>query len=124
MGWVEKSVDDLPSFPRLDAQECMKRAVCEAHHQPKKYGLTGLVLQLFFPYVFASLLVCMTCCCLTTLLSIVSISINFFFFSLTGRTRRRTSLPESFPSINSQHDMEEGMRQIALLNTMVVWSTF
>ena len=50
MGWVEKSVDDLPSFPRLDAQECMKRAVCEAHHQPKKYGLTGLVLQIFFPY--------------------------------------------------------------------------
>lgn len=54
MGWVEKSVDDLPSFPRLDAQECMKRSICEAHNQPKKYGLTGLVLQLFFPYVFSS----------------------------------------------------------------------
>ena len=49
MGWVEKSVDDLPNFPRLDAQECMKRCICEAHNQPKKYGLTGLVLQLFFP---------------------------------------------------------------------------
>jgi len=49
MGWVEKSVDDLPSFPRLDAQECMKRSICEAHNQPKKYGLVGLVLQLFFP---------------------------------------------------------------------------
>ena len=49
MGWVEKSVDDLPNLPRLDAQECMKRCICEAHNQPKKYGLTGLVLQLFFP---------------------------------------------------------------------------
>lgn len=49
MGWVEKSVDDLPSFPRLDAQECMKRCICEAHNQPKKYGVTGLVIQLFFP---------------------------------------------------------------------------
>lgn len=49
MGWVEKSVDDLPSFPRLDAQECMKRCICEAHNQPKKYGIIGLVLQLFFP---------------------------------------------------------------------------
>jgi len=49
MGWVEKSVDDLPNFPRMDAQECMKRCICEAHNQPKKYGLTGLVLQLFFP---------------------------------------------------------------------------
>ena len=49
MGWIEKSVDDLPSFPRLDAQECMKRSICEAHRDPKKYGLAGLVLQLFFP---------------------------------------------------------------------------
>jgi len=49
MGWVERSVDDLPSFPRLDAQECMKRSVCEAHNQPKKYGALGLALQLFFP---------------------------------------------------------------------------
>ena len=46
---VEKSVDDLPSLPRLDAQECMKRCICEAHNQPKKYGLVGLGLQLFFP---------------------------------------------------------------------------
>ncbi len=49
MGYVEKTVDDFPSFPRLDAQECMKRSICEAHNQPKKYGLIGLVLQLFFP---------------------------------------------------------------------------
>ena len=49
MGWVEKSVDDLPSFPRLDGQECLKRCICEAHNQPKKYGVVGLVLQLFFP---------------------------------------------------------------------------
>lgn len=49
MGWIERSVDDLPSFPRLDAQECMKRSVCEAHNQPKKYGAVGLMMQLFFP---------------------------------------------------------------------------
>lgn len=49
MGWVERSVDDLPSIPRLDAQECMKRCICEAHNQPKKYGAVGLVIQLFFP---------------------------------------------------------------------------
>lgn len=51
MSWVEKSVDDIPNLPRLDAQECMKRGICEAHNQPKKYGLMGLALQLFFPYV-------------------------------------------------------------------------
>ncbi|RWS01649.1 uncharacterized protein B4U79_10666 [Dinothrombium tinctorium] len=49
MSFVEKSVDDLPSLPRLDAQECVKRSICEAHNQPKKYGLVGLLLQLFFP---------------------------------------------------------------------------
>lgn len=49
MGWVERSVDDLPSIPRLDAQECMKRCICEAHNQPKKYGAVGLIIQLFFP---------------------------------------------------------------------------
>lgn len=49
MGWVERSVDDLPSIPRMDAQECMKRCICEAHNQPKKYGAVGLVIQLFFP---------------------------------------------------------------------------
>ncbi|KAI1287659.1 hypothetical protein HDE_09889 [Halotydeus destructor] len=49
MGWVEKSVDDLPSFPRLDGQECLKRCICEAHSHPKKYGLSGLIIQLFFP---------------------------------------------------------------------------
>ncbi|XP_046910904.2 uncharacterized protein LOC124492140 isoform X2 [Dermatophagoides farinae] len=49
MGWVERSVDDLPSIPRLDAQECMKRSICEAHNQPKKYGAVGLIIQLFFP---------------------------------------------------------------------------
>lgn len=49
MGWVERSVDDLPSIPRLDAQECMKRCICEAHNQPKKYGAVGLAIQLFFP---------------------------------------------------------------------------
>ncbi|UXI16698.1 hypothetical protein NH340_JMT02641 [Sarcoptes scabiei] len=49
MDWVERSVDDLPSIPRLDAQECMKRCICEAHNQPKKYGAVGLIIQLFFP---------------------------------------------------------------------------
>ena len=61
MGWIEKSVDDLPSFPRLDAQECMKRCICEAHNQPKKYGVMGLVLQLFFPYVLKVVLPVLSC---------------------------------------------------------------
>lgn len=49
MVWVERTLDNLPNLPRLEAQSCMKRCICEAHSQPKKYGLTGLVLQLFFP---------------------------------------------------------------------------
>ncbi|KAF8765256.1 uncharacterized protein LOC129970931 [Argiope bruennichi] len=49
MSLVENSLEDWPSLPRLEAQECMKRSVCEAHNQPKKYGLIGLVLQLLFP---------------------------------------------------------------------------
>ncbi|KAG9511014.1 hypothetical protein GZH46_00433, partial [Fragariocoptes setiger] len=49
MSWVERSVEDLPAFPRLHPQECVKRSVCEAHYQPKKYGLPGLLLQLIFP---------------------------------------------------------------------------
>lgn len=49
MSLVENSLEDLPSLPRLEAQECMKRSVCEAHNQPKKYGLIGLILQLLFP---------------------------------------------------------------------------
>ncbi|GIX92921.1 hypothetical protein CEXT_451921 [Caerostris extrusa] len=49
MSLVENSLEDLPSLPRLEAQECVKRSVCEAHSQPKKYGLMGLVLQLLFP---------------------------------------------------------------------------
>ncbi|CAL1300963.1 unnamed protein product [Larinioides sclopetarius] len=36
MSLVENSLEDLPSLPRLEAQECMKRSVCEAHSQPKK----------------------------------------------------------------------------------------
>ncbi|UYV74352.1 hypothetical protein LAZ67_11003195 [Cordylochernes scorpioides] len=46
---VEKSMDDVPPIPRLDVQDCIKRAICEAHHQPKKYGLVGMLLQLLFP---------------------------------------------------------------------------
>lgn len=49
MSYVERSLDNMPNLPRLEAQACMKRCICEAHNQPKKYGLTGLVLQLFFP---------------------------------------------------------------------------
>ncbi|XP_015907748.1 uncharacterized protein [Parasteatoda tepidariorum] len=49
MSLVENKLEDWPSLPRLEAQECMKRSVCEAHNQPKKYGLIGLVLQLLFP---------------------------------------------------------------------------
>jgi len=49
MKWVERSVNELPSLPRINAQECMKRAICEANKEPKKYGLLGFGLQLFFP---------------------------------------------------------------------------
>ncbi|KAH7951425.1 hypothetical protein HPB52_008948 [Rhipicephalus sanguineus] len=35
--------------PRMDAQECLKRTVCEAHNKPGRYGLIGIALQLFFP---------------------------------------------------------------------------
>ncbi|XP_013794339.1 uncharacterized protein LOC106478346 [Limulus polyphemus] len=49
MTYVEQTLEELPSIPRLDAQECMKRSVCEAHNQPKKYGVIGILLQLFFP---------------------------------------------------------------------------
>lgn len=49
MSKVENSLDDLPSLPRLEPQECMKRSICEANHQPKKYGLMGLTIQLLFP---------------------------------------------------------------------------
>lgn len=35
--------------PRMDAQECLKRTVCEAHHKPGRYGLIGIALQLFVP---------------------------------------------------------------------------
>jgi hypothetical protein len=49
MVWVERTLDNLPHLPRLEAQSCMKRVICEAHNQPKKYGLSGLLLQLFFP---------------------------------------------------------------------------
>lgn len=49
MVWVERGLDNMPNLPRLEAQACMKRCICEAHNQPRKYGLTGLVLQLFFP---------------------------------------------------------------------------
>ncbi|XP_076359825.1 uncharacterized protein LOC143252091 [Tachypleus tridentatus] len=49
MTYVEQTLEELPSIPRLDAQECMKRSVCEAHNKPKKYGLIGILLQFFFP---------------------------------------------------------------------------
>lgn len=39
--------------PRMDAQECLKRTVCEAHNKPGRYGLLGITLQFFFPYVHA-----------------------------------------------------------------------
>ncbi|XP_077524231.1 uncharacterized protein LOC144135439 isoform X1 [Amblyomma americanum] len=35
--------------PRMDAQECLKRTVCEAHNKPGRYGLIGIALQFFFP---------------------------------------------------------------------------
>lgn len=35
--------------PRMDAQECLKRTVCEAHNKPGRYGLLGIAIQFFFP---------------------------------------------------------------------------
>lgn len=49
VSWIERSVEDLPAFPRLHPQECIKRAVCEVNHDRKKYGLPGLILQVMFP---------------------------------------------------------------------------
>ncbi|KAK8774373.1 hypothetical protein V5799_011087 [Amblyomma americanum] len=46
---VDKGLEKFPSIPSLDPQECMKRSVCEAHNQPNKYGLIGLLLQLLYP---------------------------------------------------------------------------
>lgn len=49
MGWIERSVEHLPNFPRLHPQECVKRTICEAHNEPSKYGGLGFVLRLLFP---------------------------------------------------------------------------
>ena len=49
MGWLERSIEHLPSFPRLHPQECVKRSICEAHHDPSRYGAIGLTLRLLFP---------------------------------------------------------------------------
>ncbi|GAB6032867.1 hypothetical protein CHUAL_012065 [Chamberlinius hualienensis] len=44
--FVENSLDHVPT---IDGEECIKRSVCEAHSNPKKYGLIALPLQLLFP---------------------------------------------------------------------------
>lgn len=49
MGWVERSIEHLPNFPRLHPQECVKRSICEAHNDPNKYGAVGFMLRLLFP---------------------------------------------------------------------------
>ena len=49
MGIIERSVQDLPNFPRLHPQECLKRTICEAHNQPDKFGAAGLSLRVLFP---------------------------------------------------------------------------
>lgn len=49
MGWIERSIEHLPSFPRLHPQECVKRSICEAHNDPHKYGAIGFMLRLLFP---------------------------------------------------------------------------
>lgn len=49
MGWLERSVEHLPNFPRLHPQECVKRSICEAHNEPARYGAVGLTLRLLFP---------------------------------------------------------------------------
>lgn len=49
MGWIERSVEHLPNFPRLHPQECVKRSICEVHNEPEKYGAIGFILRLLFP---------------------------------------------------------------------------
>lgn len=49
MGYIERSVEHLPSFPRLHPQECVKRSICEAHNKPDKYGAIGFMLRILFP---------------------------------------------------------------------------
>lgn len=49
MGWIERSVEHLPNFPRLHPQECVKRSICEAHNKPHDYGAIGFMLRLLFP---------------------------------------------------------------------------
>lgn len=49
MGWIERSVEHLPNFPRLHPQECVKRSICEAHNEPERYGAIGFFLRLLFP---------------------------------------------------------------------------
>lgn len=49
MGWIERSIEHLPNFPRLHPQECVKRSICEAHNEPAKYGAIGFTLRLLFP---------------------------------------------------------------------------
>lgn len=49
MGWLERSTENLPNFPRLHPQECFKRSICEAHNEPSKYGALGMTLTLLFP---------------------------------------------------------------------------
>lgn len=55
MGWLERSIEHLPNFPRLHPQECVKRSICEAHHEPTKYGAIGLTLRLLFPATNSSI---------------------------------------------------------------------
>lgn len=49
MSWIERSVEQLPSFPALHPQECVKRSVCEAHLMPHRYGALGFALRFLFP---------------------------------------------------------------------------
>lgn len=49
MNFVDNSLDNLPRLPRLDAKECIKRSICEAHQYPEKYGTLGSGVQIFFP---------------------------------------------------------------------------
>uniref|UniRef100_A0A6B0V6S5 Putative secreted protein n=1 Tax=Ixodes ricinus TaxID=34613 RepID=A0A6B0V6S5_IXORI len=45
-----KLADRMPNLvPRMDAQECLKRTICEAHNRPGRYGIVGVALQLIFP---------------------------------------------------------------------------
>ncbi|XP_054169296.1 uncharacterized protein LOC128966471 [Oppia nitens] len=51
MSFVDQLIDDIPEYPGLDPQECIKRCICETHKHRNQFGLIGRVVRfLFRPY--------------------------------------------------------------------------